>query len=76
MPESPCPSCKSSNVFRTRKTISSGGGYAPNLLPGVSWVFGSRHVRVVVCADCGLMRQFIERKARRKLRAAKQWERV
>jgi hypothetical protein len=76
MPESPCPSCKSTNVFRTRKPISSGGGYAPNLLPGVSNVFGSRYVRVVVCGDCGLLRQFVDREALQKLRQAKQWERV
>ena len=32
--------------------------------------------RAVVCGDCGLLRQFVDREALQKLRQAKQWERV
>ena len=76
MSQSPCPSCRSSNVYRTKKPISSGGGYAPNLLIGVGPWYKSARVKVVVCAECGLIRQLAEREARQGLRDADKWERV
>ncbi len=72
----PCPSCGSSNVFTYDKPISAGGGYSPNLLPGLGGFFGGAKVEVVVCADCGLLRQFASEEARQKLRGgAKRWTR-
>lgn len=33
--DSTCPECGSSNLYLS-KEVSSGGGYAPNYLPGLS----------------------------------------
>ena len=73
---SPCPSCRSSNVYRTVKPIGSGGGYAPNLLSGLGDLFRSPKVDVVVCEQCGLIRQYAQRESRAKLSKSKKWKRV
>ncbi len=76
MNPSPCPSCRSSNVFRTVKPIGGGGGYAPNLLAGLGSPFRGPKVDVVVCENCGLIRQFARREARQRLSDSKKWRRV
>jgi hypothetical protein len=38
--------------------VSSGGGYAPNYLPGLGSFFSPPQFTVVVCRDCGLTRFF------------------
>ncbi len=73
---SPCPNCESKDLFKTVKPVSSGGGYAPNYLPGIGGTFGSAKFDVVVCNSCGLTRWFAETEARRKLSTSKKWERM
>lgn len=65
----PCPECGQCNLFRTE--ASSGGGYAPNYLPGLGGFIGSAKFEIVVCADCGLTRFFATQKSRSKLAVAK-----
>ena len=76
MNPSPCPQCKSSNIFRATKPIGSGGGYAPNLLTGLGDLFKSPQVDVFVCEQCGLIRQFAQRDALKRLSSSKKWSRV
>lgn len=71
----PCPSCGSSNVYRYEKPISAGGGYSPNLLPGLGSFFSGSRVEVVVCGDCGLLRQFASEEARKRLPGTARWRR-
>jgi predicted nucleic-acid-binding Zn-ribbon protein len=72
----PCPNCGGANLYRARKSVSAGGGYAPNYLPGLGTLFLAGKFRVVVCRDCGLTRFFAEREARDRLPDAGKWERA
>jgi hypothetical protein len=73
---SPCPNCGGGNLFRSRKSVSAGGGYAPNYLPGLGSFFMAGRFRLVVCRDCGLTRYFAEPKAVGRLADSSRWERV
>jgi len=72
----PCPNCGGGNLFRSRKAISAGGGYAPNYLPGLGDFFRSGRGHVVVCRDCGLLRFFALREVTDRLVDSARWERV
>ena len=69
-----CPHCGRTNLFRS--AASSGGGHAPNYLPGLGSFFRSARFEVIVCQDCGLTRFFAERDAMRKITDSKKWQRV
>jgi predicted nucleic-acid-binding Zn-ribbon protein len=71
----PCPECGGRTLYRGPGT-SSGGGHAPDFLPGLGkFVFSARFV-LVVCRDCGLTRFFAQPEARAKLKDAKKWKAV
>jgi predicted nucleic-acid-binding Zn-ribbon protein len=72
---SPCPNCRGKTLFKS-KQVSSGGGHAPNYLPGLGSGFKSGRFEVIVCRDCGYSRFFASPDALRKLSDAKQWKRV
>lgn len=76
MARSPCPECGSSDLHKPEKPVSSGGGYAPDLLPGLSSVFKSGKLDVVLCGNCGLIRLYARREALERLRSSKKWDRV
>jgi len=68
----PCPNCGGNTLYRSRP-VSSGGGHAPNFLPGLGkFLFSARFV-VVVCRDCGLTRFFAQPEARAKLKESGRW---
>jgi hypothetical protein len=73
---SACPDCRSSNLFRSVKPVSSGGGYAPDILQGLSPWHRSARVRIVVCGACGLIRSYAEPEAVRALPSSSKWERI
>lgn len=73
--DSTCPDCGYSNLY-TSKEISSGGGYAPNYLPGLGTFFSSAKFTVIVCKDCGLTRFFASQKALEDLPESKQWSKI
>jgi hypothetical protein len=56
--------------------MSSGGGYAPNYLPGLGRVWRTARFDVIVCRDCGLTRWFASDEAREKLNDSGMWERI
>jgi len=72
----PCPNCGGSNLYRSARGISSGGGYAPNYLPGLGGFFVSGRFRLVVCRDCGLTRFFADKDATERLADSAKWERA
>jgi len=73
---SPCANCGGTNLYRTRKPVSSGGGHAPVYLPGLgSWVQAEKF-DIVVCGSCGLTRFFARAEALEKLSASEKWERI
>lgn len=74
-PAAPCPNCGSRALYRSRE-ISSGGGHAPNYLPGLGRFLVSARFVLVVCRDCGLTRFFAQPAARAKLRDSKKWTSV
>jgi len=72
-----CPSCGGRDLYRARRPVNSGGGYAPNYLPGLgNFLRCSAKFEVVVCQSCGLTRFFASAAAREKLPASPKWERV
>ncbi len=72
---SPCPNCGRTNLFRS-KEISSGGGYAPDYLPGLGAWYRTEKFVIVLCKDCGLTRFFARPQALEKLPDSSKWERV
>ena len=77
MAASHCPDCRGQNLFRTKRPICAGGGYAPNYLPGLgSSVFRAGRFEMVICADCGLTRFYAGTPSREKLENSSKWERV
>ncbi|HUF51301.1 MAG TPA: hypothetical protein VMN60_10730 [Longimicrobiales bacterium] len=76
MKVSACPNCDGKRLYRSRKSVSAGGGYAPDVLPGLGkWGFAAK-VIPVVCQDCGMIRLFASPEARAKLASSKKWERA
>jgi len=73
---SPCPNCGGANLYRSRKPVSAGGGYAPNYLPGLGSLLLSGRFSMIVCRDCGLTRFFARRDARDRLADSSKWERA
>jgi predicted nucleic-acid-binding Zn-ribbon protein len=73
--DSTCPECGRSNLYLS-KEVSSGGGYAPNYLPGLGSFLSSAKFRVIVCKDCGLTRFFASKKALDKLPESSQWNKL
>lgn len=73
---SPCPNCNGGNLFVAKKSVSAGGGYAPNYLPDLGGFFSAEKFRVVLCADCGLTRLFAQKTACERLRESEKWKRV
>jgi predicted nucleic-acid-binding Zn-ribbon protein len=71
----PCPNCGSTQLYRS-PAISSGGGHAPNFLPGLGGVFRSARFEIVLCRDCGLTRFFAHPDARANLSASEKWRPV
>lgn len=69
-----CPECGRSNLFSTN--VSSGGGYAPNYLPGLGSFLRGTKFRVLVCQDCGLTRFFAPPEATAKLKDSSKWKRI
>lgn len=69
----PCPHCRSERVFKSERAVDSTtiGG---ELVPKLGSAFSSAKMRAVVCADCGLLRYFVEPEARQKLDTSKHWK--
>ncbi|HUP66535.1 MAG TPA: hypothetical protein VM557_14790 [Thermoanaerobaculia bacterium] len=72
---SDCPNCGSRDQYRSVK-VSSGGGYAPNYLPGLARWLSLARFSIVLCRECGLARFFASDEARGKVADSKKWERL
>lgn len=72
---SPCPTCGSSNLYKS-KSVSAGGGYAPDYLPGLGGLFSASKFHLVLCKGCGLTRFFAEPEAIAKVSNSSKWTRV
>jgi predicted nucleic-acid-binding Zn-ribbon protein len=72
----PCPNCQSRNQYKTKKPVASGGGHAPNYLPGLGHWFRSGRFDIIVCRDCGLTRFFVDEEDRDDLDDSNKWERL
>jgi hypothetical protein len=75
-PDPICPNCGGKDLYVTVKTIPSGGGYSPDLLPGLRVWFGGGKFRAVVCTSCGLYRQFADEDARVRIKSSSKWTRL
>ncbi len=73
---SACPNCGGKHLYKSKKGVSAGGGYAPNYLPGLGSFWSAEHFDIVLCNDCGLTRFFASTEARAKLSTSTKWERV
>jgi predicted nucleic-acid-binding Zn-ribbon protein len=76
-PARTCPNCDGTNLYISNK-VSSGGGHAPEYLPGLNthWGMVSARLHVVVCIDCGLMRFFTDSDVTNRIPESKQWQRL
>ncbi len=72
---SACTNCGSKQLFKSGE-LSSGGGHAPNWLPGLGGFWSAEKLTVVVCKDCGSMRFFARAEALSKLAESSKWSRV
>jgi DNA-directed RNA polymerase subunit RPC12/RpoP len=72
----PCPNCQSRNLYKTKKPDPSGGGHAPNFLPGLGKWYRAARFDIVVCRDCGLSRFFANEEDRSHLDNSSKWERL
>lgn len=73
---SPCPECRSDQVYRYKDLIDPttlGTELLPKLASGR---FSSAKMWCVVCGDCGFLRYFVAEQALEKLRSSKHWHRV
>jgi predicted Zn-ribbon and HTH transcriptional regulator len=73
---SPCPECRSDEVYEYEELIDTttiGGELLPKLATGR---FSSAKMRAVVCGDCGFLRYFVDDKNLEKMKASKHWNRV
>ena len=68
-----CPNCGGSSQYRGPEA-GSGGGHAPNYLPGLGSFWRSARFSLVVCRDCGLTRFFASPEARQKLKESSRWK--
>lgn len=75
-PAPSCPACGSHELYMSTKPITAGGGYAPDLLPGLHPWYSSGRLHAVVCAACGLYRQYADRNARQRLPSSPKWRRL
>jgi hypothetical protein len=71
-----CPSCGSQDLYVSLHPINAGGGYAPDLLPGLHSWFKSGKMRAVLCAGCGLYRQFADANACERVRSSIKWQKL
>lgn len=71
-----CVSCGGDELYRTTKPVSAGGGYAPNLLPGLGRWYSEEKLYVIICAQCGLTQLFARHEALEKLPSSSKWERI
>ncbi len=71
-----CPTCGGTELYRSAKPVSAGGGYAPNYLPGLGSWRGAEKVYVIICHTCGLTRLFARQEALDRLPSSDKWERV
>jgi DNA-directed RNA polymerase subunit RPC12/RpoP len=70
-----CPACSSERIYKYKKAIAAGGGYAPQLLPGTSAMSAGKFTPVV-CASCGLVRFFADERTVERIEHSKHWSRV
>ena len=63
-----CGECQSSTIYTT--TVSSGGGYAPDLLPGTHPWYSGSNLEIYICAKCGNFQFFVPEDALSKLAKA------
>ena len=67
-----CPECGSDKIYRYQKPVYTGGGYGPDLVPGVSG-WGMAKMIPVVCTNCGYIRQFADDATTSKIESSKKW---
>ncbi len=70
-----CPNCGGRNLYQS-DPVGSGGGHAPNYLPGLGEWYKAARFRIVLCQDCGQTRFFASREAAVKASESKRWTRV
>jgi len=74
-PQRTCPECKNDEQYY-RRNIRASGGEGPHLLPGLGRWFRFPRFDVVVCAKCGLVRNYAEPSAREAAKTSSRWERL
>jgi hypothetical protein len=73
---SACPNCGGQDLYVSLHPINAGGGYAPDLLPGLHSWFKSGKMRALLCAGCGYYRQFADADACARLSNSAKWRKL
>lgn len=69
-----CGECGGTDIHMT--TVSAGGGYAPDLLPGAHSWWTSAELEVYVCGACGYFQYFVPRDLLARVAASKKFTRI
>jgi predicted nucleic-acid-binding Zn-ribbon protein len=69
-----CSNCGSDSLYVTR--VASGGGYGPQLLPGLGKFLRFPYFHLVACSDCGYVHFFMDEDAKSKLAQCKKWKQL
>lgn len=66
-----CPECEGITLYT--RTVASGTGHGPVLLPGLGGFLQYARLEVVLCTRCGLTRFYAQEEAREKVARARGW---
>lgn len=69
-----CSECSGTEIYTS--TVSAGGGYAPDILPGAHPSWRSGKIDVFICGTCGNFQYFVPDEALDEVRESKRFRRV
>ncbi len=68
-----CPACGGREIYTTE--VYSGGGHAPDLLPGAHPWWRAGRLEIYVCGTCGHFQYFVPEKILSKVRESEKFRR-
>ena len=70
-----CPYCNSTNRYCYSQTTGAEGHHPPGLR-ALAMLFRQVTIREIICADCGLMLHFVDKKTIKQVEKSDFWDRL